>query len=87
MASVEILALAFLLFFSTDVSREFLLRAMMFHKKYCSTLVYIAEPLVRVTEGSHKMLLLYVVIDKHIKDSQRARERDKTCLRQIPSSN
>jgi hypothetical protein len=40
-------------FFSTDVFREFLLRAMMFHKKYCSDLVYIAEPLVRVTEGSH----------------------------------
>ncbi|MFW9817581.1 MAG: hypothetical protein ACFFEW_16790, partial [Candidatus Thorarchaeota archaeon] len=45
------------------VFREFLLRAMMFHKNYCSDLVYIAEPLVRVTEGSHNMLLVYVDLE------------------------
>ncbi len=39
-----------LLFFSTDVVRELVVRAMMFHKDYYSDLVYIAEPLVRVTE-------------------------------------
>ena len=57
-------------FFSTDDFREFLLRAMMFHKNYYSNSVYIAEPLVRVTGSSHILLLLYVVIDKHIKAGQ-----------------
>ena len=45
------------MFFSTDVLRELVVRAMIFHKKYCSVLVYIAEPLFRVTDGSHIMLL------------------------------
>jgi len=45
------------LFFSTDVFRELVVRAMIFHKEYYSDLVYIAEPLMRVTERSHKMLL------------------------------
>jgi len=45
------------LFFSTDVFRELVVRAMIFHKEYYSDLVYIAEPLLRVTGRSHKMLL------------------------------
>ncbi|MHA2358686.1 MAG: hypothetical protein ACXAB5_00290, partial [Candidatus Thorarchaeota archaeon] len=52
--SVETFAL---LFFSTDLLRELVVRAMMFHKNYYSNLVYIAEPLVRVTERSHILLL------------------------------
>jgi hypothetical protein len=47
-----------LLFFSTDELPELIVRAMIFHKDYSSVLVYIAKPLVRVTEGSHIMLLL-----------------------------
>ncbi len=40
-----------------DVFRELVVRAMIFHKDYYSILVYIAEPLVRVTERSHILLL------------------------------
>ena len=50
-----------LLFFNTDDLRELVARAMMFHKDYYSDLVYIAEPLVRVTEGSHILLLCQTV--------------------------
>jgi hypothetical protein len=56
-AAVEIVAF---LFFSTDVFRELVVRAMIFHKEYCSVLVYIVEPLVRVTEGSHILLLSHI---------------------------
>ena len=38
-----------LLFFGTDVLRELVFRAMIFHKNYYSDLVYIAKALVRVT--------------------------------------
>ena len=43
------------MFFSTDVFRELLARAIMFHKKYCSDSVYIAKPLVGVTATGHNM--------------------------------
>ena len=46
------------LFFVADDFRELVVRAMIFHKKYSSILVYIAEPLVRVTERSHILLLV-----------------------------
>jgi hypothetical protein len=35
--------------FCTVSVRLLVVRAMIFHKKYCSELVYIAKPLVRVT--------------------------------------
>jgi hypothetical protein len=50
--SASVLATDFL-FFSTDVVRELVVRAMIFHMNLCSDLVYIAKPLVRVTDRSH----------------------------------
>ena len=53
-----------LVFFNTDVFRELVVRAMIFHKKYCSDLVYIAKPRDRVTGRSHILLLLLSINNK-----------------------
>ena len=43
------------MFFSTDVVRLLVVRAIIVHKIYCTDLVYIPKPLDRVTTESHKM--------------------------------
>jgi hypothetical protein len=45
------------LFLSKDVLGLLVARAIVFHKKYCSESVYIAEPQLGVTTCSHMLLL------------------------------
>ncbi len=46
------------MFFFAVETWSLVARAIIFHKKYCSDLVYIAKPQFRVTNWSHKLLLV-----------------------------
>ena len=66
-----------MLFFSTDVFRELLARAIMFHKNYCSDLVYIAEPLLGVTNEGHMLLPRESHMIRHITRNRWGQNTDR----------